>query len=137
MISRTFFISSQLSKRYFIWHKYCVVSKYLWGDSCWNVLNECRHFYLDICLISVKMYIIWNYLKLLTCYFDQTLSSRVLDASTYEKLHRALAVNLGKYCLNLVENAISIDMDMLKALCSATLTEYAKSSLKDRVYKVS
>ncbi|KAI9087156.1 hypothetical protein K1719_030791 [Acacia pycnantha] len=61
---------------------------------------------------------------------------RVLDAGTYEKFHRTLAVNMGKCSLNLIEKATSIDMDMLKAFCCATLTEYVKSSLKDRVYKI-
>ncbi|KAF7803655.1 separase isoform X2 [Senna tora] len=61
---------------------------------------------------------------------------RVLDACTYEKLHRTLVNNLGKCALTLVEKATSFDMDLLKTFCYMTLTEYVKSSLKDRVYKI-
>ncbi|XP_054803798.1 separase isoform X2 [Prosopis cineraria] len=61
---------------------------------------------------------------------------RVLDASTYENLQRTLAVNMGKCSLNLVEKETSIDVHLLKAFCCATLTEYVKSSLKDRVYRI-
>lgn len=69
-------------------------------------------------------------------HFDLTHSFRVLDASTYEKLHRALVVNLGKCALIVVEKVTSFDVDLIKTFCCATLTEYVKSSLKDRVYKV-
>lgn len=68
--------------------------------------------------------------------FSLTHFFRILDAGTYEKLHRTLVINLGKCSLILVEKATSFDMGLLKTFCCATLTEYVKSSMKDRVYKV-
>ncbi|GMY05223.1 separase isoform X2 [Fagus crenata] len=61
---------------------------------------------------------------------------RVLDANTYEKLHRALVSYLGKCTFFLVGELACFDGDLVRSFCYATITDYAKSSLKDQIYKV-
>ncbi|KAF3975524.1 hypothetical protein CMV_001236 [Castanea mollissima] len=61
---------------------------------------------------------------------------RVLDANAYEKLHRALVTYLGKCTLFLVGELACFNGDLVRAFCYATISEYAKSSLKDQIYKV-
>ncbi|KAJ7946655.1 putative Separase [Quillaja saponaria] len=60
---------------------------------------------------------------------------RVLDANTYEKLHRVLVTYLGKCTIVLVGELPHFDGDLLWTFCYATLTEYSKSSMKDQVFK--
>ncbi|XP_020532884.1 separase isoform X2 [Jatropha curcas] len=62
---------------------------------------------------------------------------RVLDANAYEKLHRLLVTYLGKCTLFLVGDLTNFDEDVVRAFCVTTLDEYAKSSLKDQIYKYS
>lgn len=61
---------------------------------------------------------------------------RVLDANACEKLHRALVTYLGKCSLFLLGELACFDGNLVCAFCCATLTEHAKSSLKDQIYKV-
>ncbi|KAF3435151.1 hypothetical protein FNV43_RR22238 [Rhamnella rubrinervis] len=60
---------------------------------------------------------------------------RVLDANTYEKLHRVLVTCLGRCTLFLVGKLTCFDGDLGQAFCFTTMAEYAKSSMKDQVYK--
>ncbi|CBI23880.3 unnamed protein product, partial [Vitis vinifera] len=60
---------------------------------------------------------------------------RVLDANTYEKLHRVLVSHLYRCTLFLVEELACFDGDLVCTFCAATLTEYAKSSMKDQTLK--
>ncbi|WCJ18437.1 hypothetical protein M5689_000788 [Euphorbia peplus] len=59
----------------------------------------------------------------------------VLDANAYEKLHRVLVTHLGKSTLFLVGELIDCNGDLVHAFCEVSLKEYAKSSLKDQMYK--
>ncbi|KAK9996582.1 hypothetical protein SO802_021268 [Lithocarpus litseifolius] len=61
---------------------------------------------------------------------------RVLDANAYENLHRALVTYRGKCTLFLVGELACFDGDLVLAFCYATISEFAKSSLKDQIYKV-
>ncbi|KAH9751963.1 Separase [Citrus sinensis] len=60
---------------------------------------------------------------------------RVLDANAYAKLHRVLVSYLGKCTQHLVEEIMCFNRDLVREFCEATLTEYAKSSMKDQFYK--
>jgi hypothetical protein len=62
--------------------------------------------------------------------------ARVLDANAYEKLHRVLVSYLGKCTFFLVGELACFDGDLVRSFCYATITDYAKSSLKDQIYKV-
>ncbi|XP_058007009.1 separase isoform X2 [Hevea brasiliensis] len=62
---------------------------------------------------------------------------RVLDANAYEKLHRVLVTYMGKCTLFLVGELQNFDRDIVHAFCVTSLNEYAKSSLKDQIYKFS
>ncbi|KAK9214507.1 hypothetical protein WN944_006500 [Citrus x changshan-huyou] len=62
---------------------------------------------------------------------------RVLDANAYAKLHRVLVSYLGKCTQHLVEEIMCFNRDLVREFCEATLTEYAKSSMKDQFYKES
>jgi len=61
---------------------------------------------------------------------------RVLDANAYEKLHRVLVTYIGKCTLFLAGKLQNFDRDIVHAFCVTSLNEYAKSSLKDQIYKV-
>ncbi|GAV67376.1 Peptidase_C50 domain-containing protein [Cephalotus follicularis] len=60
---------------------------------------------------------------------------RVLDVSTYEKLHRVFVTYLGKCALFLVGELMCFDGDLVCEFCHTALTQYAKSSMKDQIYK--
>ncbi|CAL8997984.1 unnamed protein product [Prunus brigantina] len=60
---------------------------------------------------------------------------RVLDANTYEKLHRMLVSSLSKCTQFLVGELSSFEGDLVKMFCLVTMTEYAKSSMKDQIFK--
>ncbi|KAI9176721.1 hypothetical protein LWI28_006369 [Acer negundo] len=61
---------------------------------------------------------------------------RVLDANAYEKKHRLLLKNMRKCTLFLVEELVCFNGDLVFTFTRATLTEYAKSAMKDQMYKV-
>lgn len=61
---------------------------------------------------------------------------RVLDANAYVKLHRVLVSYLGKCTQYMVEEIMCFNRDLVREFCEATLTEYAKLSMKDQFYKV-
>ena len=56
--------------------------------------------------------------------------------NTYEKLHRVLVSHLYRCTLSLAGELACFDGDLVCAFCVATLTEYAKSSMKDQTQKV-
>lgn len=60
----------------------------------------------------------------------------MLDANAYEKLHRVLVTYLGKCTLFLLGELQNFDRDIVRAFSLTSLNEYAKSSLKDQIYKV-
>ncbi|XP_057465962.1 LOW QUALITY PROTEIN: separase-like [Actinidia eriantha] len=60
---------------------------------------------------------------------------RVLDASTYEKLHRALVTYLNKCTLFLVGELMNFKTDLMRGFCSATFSENSKSVMKDQLQK--
>ncbi|GFY89325.1 separase [Actinidia rufa] len=60
---------------------------------------------------------------------------RVLDASTYEKLHRAFVTYLNKCTLFLVGELMDFKEDLVRGLCSATFAENSKSVMKDQLQK--
>ncbi|GFY89199.1 separase [Actinidia rufa] len=60
---------------------------------------------------------------------------RVLDASTYEKLHRALVTYLNKCTLFLVGELMNFKTDLIRRFCSATFAENSKSVMKDQLQK--
>lgn len=61
---------------------------------------------------------------------------RLLDANAFEKLHRVLVTYLGKCTFFLVGELACFDGKLVRTLCYASLSEYAISSLKDQIYKV-
>ena len=80
--------------------------------------------FVSICVYRCKVFVLF-----VKC-------ARVLDANAYEKLHRALVTYLGKCTLFLVGELACFNGDLVRAFCYATISEYAKSSLKDQIYKV-
>ncbi|KAF9685049.1 hypothetical protein SADUNF_Sadunf03G0013900 [Salix dunnii] len=60
---------------------------------------------------------------------------RVLDANSYEKLHRMLVTYLRKCTQFLAGELMIFDGGTVCAFCTATLNEYAESSMKDQIYK--
>ncbi|XP_057494488.1 LOW QUALITY PROTEIN: separase-like [Actinidia eriantha] len=60
---------------------------------------------------------------------------RVLDASTYEKLHRAFVTYLNKCTLFLVGELMDFKEDLVRGLCSVTFAENSKSVMKDQLQK--
>ncbi|GAU43302.1 hypothetical protein TSUD_390010, partial [Trifolium subterraneum] len=61
---------------------------------------------------------------------------RELDSNSYEKFHKVLVYNLGKCALNFLEKTSFSDKDLVITFCRKTLIEYAKSSIKDQLFKV-
>jgi separase len=61
---------------------------------------------------------------------------RVLDANSHEKLHRMLVTYLRKCTQFLAGELMIFDGGTVCAFCTATLNEYAESSMKDQIYKV-
>ncbi|XP_061982544.1 separase [Populus nigra] len=60
---------------------------------------------------------------------------RVLDANSHEKLHRMLVTYLRKCTQFLAGELMIFDGGTVCAFCTATLNEYAESSMKDQIYK--
>ncbi|KAJ6704493.1 hypothetical protein OIU85_030317 [Salix viminalis] len=60
---------------------------------------------------------------------------RVLDANSCEKLHRMLVTYLRKCTQFLAGELMIFDGGTVCAFCTATLNEYAESSMKDQIYK--
>ena len=61
---------------------------------------------------------------------------RVLDANTYEKLHRVLVTYLGRCTIIIVGELTFVDDDLARAFCSTSLAEHAKLLVRDHIYKV-
>lgn len=61
---------------------------------------------------------------------------RVLDAKSYEKLHRVLVMYLCKCLLYLIGELMQFDGELVLSFCLATLAEYGQSSMKDQLPKV-
>ncbi|XP_020532873.1 separase isoform X2 [Jatropha curcas] len=78
-----------------------------------------------------------DYMRVIGLVEEVTPWFRVLDANACEKLHRVLVTYLGKCTLFLVGDLTNFDGDVVHAFCVTTLDEYAKSSLKDQIYKYS
>ncbi|KAM7260617.1 hypothetical protein ACFE04_011290 [Oxalis oulophora] len=68
---------------------------------------------------------------------DFPIFERVLDPSVPEKFHRLFTTNLGKCTLFLVLELTSSSGDLVREFCSAFLSGYAKSSMRDQIYKFS
>ncbi|KAJ0007712.1 hypothetical protein Pint_29731 [Pistacia integerrima] len=62
---------------------------------------------------------------------------RVLDANAFEKLHRVLVSYLGKCTHFLVGELVHFNGNFVSEFCLATMTEYAKASMKNQIYKFS
>ncbi|KAF4376258.1 hypothetical protein F8388_018927, partial [Cannabis sativa] len=60
---------------------------------------------------------------------------RVLDANTYEKLHRVLVSHLGRCTLLIFGEFTIVDDDLARDFCFTTIGEHAKSITKDQIYK--
>lgn len=60
----------------------------------------------------------------------------MFDANAYETFHRVLVTHLVKCTLFLAGELMSFGGDVVRAFCVVTLNEYAKSSMKDQIYKV-
>ncbi|KAM7273145.1 hypothetical protein ACFE04_027809 [Oxalis oulophora] len=67
---------------------------------------------------------------------DFPVFERVLDPSVHEKFHRLFTTNLGKCTLFLVLELTSSSGDLVREFCSAFLSGYAKSSMRDQIYKI-
>ncbi|XP_022978634.1 separase isoform X2 [Cucurbita maxima] len=61
---------------------------------------------------------------------------RLLDAKVSEKTQRALATYLGKCTIFLVEELDYFGESLISLFCRITFAEYAKSSLRDQIYKL-
>ncbi|XP_022149194.1 separase isoform X2 [Momordica charantia] len=61
---------------------------------------------------------------------------RLLDDKVSEKTHRALVTYLNKCTIFLVEELACFGGSLTSLFCRTTLAEYAKSSLRDQIYKV-
>ncbi|KAM7266102.1 hypothetical protein ACFE04_019486 [Oxalis oulophora] len=68
---------------------------------------------------------------------DFPVFERVLDPSVHEKFHRLFTTNLGKCTLFLVLELTSSSGDLVREFCSAFLSGYAKSYMRDQIYKFS
>ncbi|KAH9685963.1 Separase [Citrus sinensis] len=77
------------------------------------------------------------YRRVLVLFQEAKCWFRVLDANAHAKLHRVLVSYLGKCTQHLVEEIMCFNRDLVREFCEATLTEYAKSSMKDQFYKCS
>lgn len=75
------------------------------------------------------------YRRVLVLFQEAKCWFRVLDANAHAKLHRVLVSYLGKCTQHLVEEIMCFNRDLVREFCEATLTEYAKSSMKDQFYK--
>ncbi|KAL9691962.1 hypothetical protein QQ045_012390 [Rhodiola kirilowii] len=76
-----------------------------------------------------------SYKRVLQLVGESRLWFRVLDASAYEKLHRALITYLNKCIVYLVEGLSHFNEDLVYSFCSITLVEYGKSSMKEQTCK--
>jgi hypothetical protein len=71
------------------------------------------------------------------CLENKLYCVRGLDSDSYEKFHKLLVYHLGKCALNLLEKRTSFsDKDLVITFCRTTLITYAKSSIKDQLFKV-
>nr|XP_011462140.1 PREDICTED: separase [Fragaria vesca subsp. vesca] len=60
---------------------------------------------------------------------------RVLDETASDKVHRQLAIYLGRCTLFLVETLSSFGENLICKFCCITVSEYAKSPIKDHMFK--
>ncbi|XP_038885485.1 separase isoform X3 [Benincasa hispida] len=61
---------------------------------------------------------------------------RLIDAKVSEKTQRALVTYLGKCTIFLVEELVYFGESLVSHFCLTTFAEYAKSSLRDQIYKL-
>lgn len=61
---------------------------------------------------------------------------RVLDETVRDKVHRQLAIYLERCTLFLVRELSSFGANLVCKFCCITVSEYAKSSIKDHMFKV-
>ncbi|XP_011657385.1 separase isoform X3 [Cucumis sativus] len=61
---------------------------------------------------------------------------RFLDAKVSEKTQRALVTYLGKCTIFLAEELVCFGESLVSLFCLTTFAEYAKSSLRDQIYKL-
>ncbi|KAM7250817.1 hypothetical protein ACFE04_022700 [Oxalis oulophora] len=157
-------VSSQLSckpwtvqvQRLRLVHCYEVVGKYAEGEKeGFRVLNNLRlcgklDSDKELALVAVEVVAVIVkcvamerskdsevYRKVLTLVKEIRPCFEVLDASIHEKFHRLFTTNLGKCTLFLVLELTSSSGDLVREFCSAVLSEYAKSSMRDQIYKFS
>ncbi|XAR49404.1 Separase [Bertholletia excelsa] len=76
-----------------------------------------------------------DYQRVLVMLDEVTPWLRVLDAKTYEKLHRVLITHLDRCTLLLVGKHMDFDKDLVHRFFMATVTEYSESSIKDQILK--
>ncbi|GMI87982.1 EXTRA SPINDLE POLES, RADIALLY SWOLLEN 4, homolog of separase, HOMOLOGY OF SEPARASE 1 [Hibiscus trionum] len=60
---------------------------------------------------------------------------RALESDVVEKSHNVLVTFLGRCCRFLVEEINHFGEELVRLFCSECLTEYARSMMKDQVYK--
>ncbi|XP_040366322.1 separase isoform X3 [Rosa chinensis] len=60
---------------------------------------------------------------------------RVLDETVHDKVHRQLAIYLERCTLFLVRELSSLGANLVCKFCRITVSEYAKSSIKDHMFK--
>ncbi|KAK2664690.1 hypothetical protein Ddye_003264 [Dipteronia dyeriana] len=105
--------------------------------------SEFARLYVDAVMVMVKCAALCErkddevYTRVLSLIEEACPWFRVLDANAYEKKHRLLVNYLRKCTLFLIEELVCFDGDLVFAFTRTTLTEYAKSSMKDQMYKVS
>ncbi|KAL6176471.1 hypothetical protein ACLB2K_053104 [Fragaria x ananassa] len=61
--------------------------------------------------------------------------ARVLDETASDKVHRQLAIYLGRCTLFLVEELSSFGQNLVCKFCCITVSEYAKSPIKDHMFQ--
>ncbi|KAL5787518.1 hypothetical protein ACOSP7_004467 [Xanthoceras sorbifolium] len=99
--------------------------------------------FVEAVAAMVKCAAIWQrkddgvYRRVLSLVEEASRWFRVLDEKAYEKLHRVVVTYLCKCTLFLVGELVCFNGDLVCAFTRATLTEHAKSSIKDQMYKFS
>ncbi|KAI9161744.1 hypothetical protein LWI28_020315 [Acer negundo] len=87
--------------------------------------SEFARVFLDAVAATVKCAALWK------------TNVVVLDANEYDKLHGMLMTYLHECSLFFAGELVCFNGDLLCAFTKVTLTEYAKSSMKDQMYKFS
>ncbi|OWM84928.1 hypothetical protein CDL15_Pgr027715 [Punica granatum] len=87
------------------------------------------------CLAMVQSKDGADYLRIIQLVEEAIPWFRVLDANTYEKLHRVLVTYLGKATLFLFAENKCFDADLVRSFSLASLAQYEESPLNDQTFK--